>query len=218
MMPFRLIAAALAALALSACGDGFERQALLDAAPQDVRDELQAAERHILVVRHARKISEDCNGLDCALSAQGAAMVERLSERLGPRPVDAALASSACRTVYTARAGGAEVVQHQPAPGLDQACGEDEAVTRSRAVAMLSAQESDARWTLVAEHSNTVCLWVEAFAGSEGTPCADGDLASDDYGDIFWLYRTGGDWHAAVLPGAFDVAAEAETAPEPGED
>lgn len=213
MTPFRLTAAAIAAFALTACGGGFEREALLEAAPEAVRADLAAADRHILVVRHARKISEDCNGLDCTLSAQGAAMVERLSELLGPRLVDTAMASSACRTVYTARAGGTEIVQHQPAPGLDQACGEDEAVTRSRAVAMLAAQEGDARWTLVAEHSNTVCLWVEAFAGTQGTPCADGDLPSGAYGDIFWLYRTGEDWNVTVLPGAFDVAAP----PEQGE-
>lgn len=207
----RYLGAAAAAFVLAACGNGFERQDLLDAAPEELRGEISAASRHILVVRHARKISEDCNGLDCALSERGAAMVARLAELIGPRPVDAAMASSACRTVYTARAGGTGVVQHQPAPGLDAPCEGDAPVTRSRAVAMLSAEESDARWTLVAEHSNTACLWVDAFADTAGTPCEAGTLASDAYGHIFWLYETGEGWQLAVLPGAFDVP-EAEPA------
>lgn len=209
MTPIRLACAVLA-LALSACGPGFDREALFEAAPEAVRADLQAADRHILVVRHARKISEDCNALDCALSERGAAMVDRLAELLGPRPVGEAMASSACRTVYTARAGKTGVVQHQPAPGLDTPCGGGDPVARSRAVAMLAAEESEARWTLVAEHSNTVCLWIAAFASVEGTPCAAGDLGSEAYGDIFWLYRVGGDWQVTVLPGAFDVAG-AET-------
>lgn len=207
----RLGAVAAALTVLTACGGGFERAGLLEAAPESAREEIRTAGRHILVVRHARKISEDCNGLDCALSERGAAMVERLSALIGDRPVDTAMASAACRTVFTARAGGAEVIQHQPAPGVDTPCEGEDAVTRSRAIAMLSAEESDARWTLVAEHSNTACLWVEAFADVEGTPCESGSLPSGAYGDVFWLYETQAGWQLAVLPGAFDIAGDGQT-------
>jgi phosphohistidine phosphatase SixA len=203
----RPLTACLALLAVSACGDRFDRSELLQAAQEDELDALRQADRHILVVRHARKIDEACNGLECELSARGNAMVDRLGVLLGPRPMDAVLASSACRTVLTARAGHADVVQHQPAPGLDQACGSDEPVTRSRAIAMLETEESRARWTLVVEHSNTVCTWIAAFAPDARSACEEGSLPSSAYGDIFWLHRLDGDWHLVTLDDAFDVEA-----------
>ena len=78
-----------------------------------------------------------------------------------------------------------------------------------RMQAVNDARESLNRWTLVAEHSNTVCVWVAAFAGADAAleaGCdADGSVGSQAYGDIYWLYRVDGRWHAVTLPGVFDA-------------
>ncbi|MFW5661482.1 MAG: histidine phosphatase family protein, partial [Oceanicaulis sp.] len=139
---------ALAALALVSAAD-FDRPALLDAAPAERRTQIAAAPRHVLIVRHARKISEDCDALDCALSDEGAAMVARLAGLIGPVPVDAAYASSACRAVYTAAAGGRPPLQHQPASGLTQGCETGIPVARTREDALADTRDGQARWTLV---------------------------------------------------------------------
>jgi hypothetical protein len=190
---------------------GFDRPALLALAPEAQRAGLEAADRHILVVRHARKISPDCNGMACPLSPQGEAMVARLGEILGPGPVDRAYASAACRTRLTAAAGQADIVAHQAVDGYAAGCDPAETVTRQRSEAFAEARDGTARWTLAAEHSNTSCLWLEAFAGAGAAAeagCAEGRLPETAYGDIFWLYRWDGAWQLAVLPGAFEVAGE----------
>jgi hypothetical protein len=64
---------------------------------------------------------------------------------------------------------------------------------------------------LAGEHSNTSCLWLAEFAGAaaaETAGCEEGRLPETAYGDIFWLYQSGGDWQLTVLPGAFSVEAE----------
>ena len=79
---------------------------------------------------------------------------------------------------------------------------------RTRRDALAEVAGSDARWTLIAEHSNTTCGWLAAIAGAgilAGTPCESGRLASSDYGDIFWLHGRDGSWELTVLRGAFDV-------------
>lgn len=195
----------------AAAGSGFDRPALLALAPEDRRAALAAADRHILVVRHARKISSDCNGMDCPLSPLGEAMVVRLGEILGPDPVDRAYASAACRTRLTAAAGQADVVTYQALDGYSQSCQPDEIVESRRASAFTEAREGALRWTLAAEHSNTSCMWIEAFAGPAAAGeagCSEGRLPDTAYGDIYWLYRTGESWELVVLPGAFELAEE----------
>lgn len=200
---------------LAACaGPGsqpdFDRPALLELAPSELVADIRRADRHILVVRHARKIAPDCNALDCPLSPLGEAMVARLADVIGMPEVDQAFSSAACRTLRTAEAGGHAVTVHQAADGLEAGCTADDVVTRSRADAFAAAEASDARWTLVGEHSNTSCLWLAQFAGlaaSETTGCSDGRLAETAYGDIFWLYRLDGAWQLTVLPAAFEVDA-----------
>ncbi len=185
----------------------FDRTGLLALAPDADRAAIRMADRHILVVRHARKISEDCNALDCPLSATGEAMVARLDSVLGEPDFDAVFSTGACRTYETARAAG-EVIQHAAAPSAPEMCGGGVA-ERTRADAFAEVMESDARWTLVAEHSNTSCGWVAAIAGDAalaGTLCESGQLSSSDYGDIFWLHRYGNAWQLTVLDGAFEVA------------
>ncbi len=200
---------------LAACaGPGsppdFDRPALLELAPPELAADIRRADRHILVVRHARKVAPDCNALDCPLSPLGEVMVARLADVIGMPEVDQAFSSAACRTLRTAEAGGHVVTVHQAADGLETGCTADDVVTRSRADAFAAAEASDARWTLVGEHSNTSCLWLAQFAGlaaSETAGCSDGRLAETAYGDIFWLYRLDGAWQLTVLPAAFEVDA-----------
>ncbi len=185
----------------------FDRNGLLALADASVRENLMAADRHVLIVRHARKADEDCNALDCPLGENGLAMVARLDALLGQPDFDAVYSSGACRTFETASAAGT-VLQHAAVARAPQMCGGGIA-ERSRDDAMADAMEGDARWTFVAEHSNTSCGWVEAIAGADamaGTLCESGQLTSADYGDIFWLYRLNGDWHVTELPEAFEVA------------
>lgn len=186
--------------------DGFARSTLLDLARPEVQAGLVSADRHVLIVRHARKVSEDCNALDCPLGEAGEEMVSRLDTLLGSADFDTVLSSSACRTYETARAAG-DVLQHAAAPTATALCGGGEA-ERSRADALNGVLSSDARWTFVAEHSNTTCGWVAAIAGQEslaGTPCESGRLNSADYGDVFWLHQVDGSWRLTVLEDAFDV-------------
>ncbi|MHA6287955.1 histidine phosphatase family protein [Maricaulis sp. CAU 1757] len=205
--------AALAGLAmLAACGASpatdFDRPELLALADPASHGMLERADRHILVVRHARKVAPDCNALDCELSPTGEAMVARLGGQLGAAPFDRALSSSACRTLLTAGAAGVAVQQHQAGRGVTEGCQMDAAVTRTRGEAMAEALDHTARWTLVAEHSNTVCAWIVAAAGESGlaaSGCEDGRLASDAYGDIFWLARHEDEWQLVVLEDAFDI-------------
>lgn len=187
--------------------DGFDRRGLLELADAADQAAILAADRHILLVRHARKVSEDCNALDCPLGEAGEAMVERLDAILGAPDFDAVFSSGACRTYETARVAG-DVVQHAAAESAPEMCGGGIA-ERSRSDALAEVSVSDARWTLIAEHSNTTCGWLAAIAGAEilgGTPCESGRLASSDYGDIFWLHETGGQWQLTVLRRAFDVS------------
>lgn len=206
------MSAALFATACSPDGGGiaYDRPDLLARANDGVQHELRTADRHILVVRHARKVSPDCNALDCQLSEQGEAMVAQLSTVLGDTPVGAAYASAACRTSLTAAAGGLDVVPHQALDGYDTGCAAGETVTRQRSDAFAEALDSEVRWTLVGEHSNTVCMWMAEFAGPDAAGeagCVEGRVPSDAYGHVYWLYRMEGVWRLTVLEGAFEVAA-----------
>jgi len=185
----------------------FDRVGLLEAAGDEARTDIMAADRHILIVRHARKAEESCNALDCPLGENGLAMVARLDVLLGEPDFDAIYSSGACRTYETALPAGA-VIQHAAAARAPAMCGGGIA-ERMRDDAIAEAVASDARWTFVAEHSNTSCSWVAAVAGEDalaGTLCDSGQLTSADYGDIFWLYRVGEVWTLEVLEGAFEVA------------
>lgn len=214
-MAIRAILTVSAIALVSACSPGgsglaFDRPGLLNLADDGVQHELLTADRHILVVRHARKVSPDCNALDCQLSPQGEAMVANLSVLLGDTPVDRAYASAACRTVLTADAGGADVVPHQALDGYETGCEAGETISRQRGDAFLDAVESEARWSIVGEHSNTVCLWMAEFAGPEAAEtagCSEGRVASDAYGHVYWLYRLGDSWGLTVLESAFEADA-----------
>lgn len=189
-----------------------ERPGLLDLAPAEVQAGLRAADRHILVVRHARKIAPDCNGMTCPLSPQGEAMVARLAGLIGTPAVDRAYSSAACRTYLTAVAGGADVVMHQAVDGYEAGCEPDAVITRMRADAFADVRAGGPGWTLVAEHSNTSCLWIAAFAGDGAAAeagCSEGRLPETAYGDIYWLHSVddGQNWSLTVLPGAFDQPA-----------
>lgn len=206
-----ILLAPLAPYAYGQAAQAFDRPVLLAAAPETARSALEQADRHILVVRHARKADESCNAIDCPLGEPGEAMVAELAALIGEPPVDAALASAACRTVATAEAGGVWVTMHRAADTYALACGGG-TVDQTRTAAMTEARESLARWTLVGEHSNTACLWVAAFAGDQAADsagCVDGALEHDAYGDVFWLHRVAGDWQVALLPRVFDVDAVA---------
>jgi len=189
------------------------RPGLFDLAPVEAQDGLRAADRHILVVRHAHKIAPDCNGMACPLSPQGEAMVLQLSGLIGTPVVDRAYSSAACRTYLTAAAGGTDVVVHQAVDGYEAGCEPDAVIARTRADAFAETRAASAGWTLVAEHSNTSCLWIAEFAGDAAATragCSEGRLPETAYGDIYWLYSTdddGQDWSLTVLPGAFDVPA-----------
>lgn len=185
----------------------FDRPGLLALADTALTPDLLSADRHVLIVRHARKISEDCNALDCPLGPAGELMVARLDTLLGEPDFDAVLSSSACRTYETVSVAGA-VVQHAAAERAREMCGGGVA-ERSRDDAIQDVMSGDARWTIVAEHSNTTCGWVSTIAGEAalaGTRCEGGRLSSSDYGDVFWLYQQGDDWQLTVLEGAFDVS------------
>lgn len=201
-----------ATLGLGACGElsgNANHAVLFGLAPEAVREELRAADRHVLVVRHALKVSPDCNGMECPLSPEGDMMVERLAALIGDTPVDRAFSSAACRTRLTAAAGGIDVVAHQAMDGYAVGCLEGEIVDRLRADAYADVDAAATGWTLVGEHSNTSCLWMSAYAGPEAAQAAgcdgEGRLSEDAYGDIFWLYGTGEDWSLVVLPGAFSI-------------
>ena len=202
----------LVGASLAACSpptDTGPHPALMALAPDAVRADIAAADRHVLVVRHALKIAPDCNGMDCPLSDAGEAMVERLAELIGETPVDRAYASAACRTRLTAAAGGVPVVAHQAVDGYAVGCTDGETVTRLRADAYAEVDAAETGWTLVGEHSNTSCLWMSAYAGPEAAQAAgcdgEGRLPDDAYGDIYWLYGSGDQWSLTVLPGAFSV-------------
>ncbi|WP_417487114.1 histidine phosphatase family protein [Maricaulis sp.] len=202
----------MATLGLGACGDlsgSANHAALFGLAPEAIREELRAADRHVLVVRHALKVSPDCNGMECPLSPEGDIMVERLAALIGDTPVDRAFSSAACRTRLTAAAGGVEVVAHQAVDGYAVGCLEGETVDRLRADAYADVDAATSGWTLVGEHSNTSCLWMSAYAGPEAAQAAgcddEGRLPEDAYGDIFWLYGSGEDWSLVVLPDAFSI-------------
>ncbi len=187
--------------------EAFDRPALLRAASVKARAGISGADRHILIVRHARKADENCNALDCPLGENGVAMVARLDALLGEPDFDAVFSSSACRTYQTALPAG-DVLQHAAAPDAAEMCGGGIA-ERSRTATLEEAASSDARWTFVAEHSNTSCGWIEGIAGAgalAGTLCESGRLSPEDYGDIFWLYRTDGNWYLEVLEAAFEIA------------
>jgi hypothetical protein len=201
------IALGFVVMAAAMAQSNFDRAGLLSVADASVRENLITADRHILVVRHARKADEACNALDCPLGENGQAMVARLDTLIGQPDFDAVYSSGACRTFETASAAGT-VLQHAAAARAPQMCGGGIA-ERSRDDAIAEAVGGDGRWTFVAEHSNTSCGWVEAIAGADvlvGTLCESGQLTSADYGDIFWLYRLDGEWRVTELQEAFEVA------------
>ena len=207
-----LLTATAAALIVAACSPpvaGFDHPALLDLVPEAERATVVAADRHVLVVRHAIKVAPDCNAMSCQLSPEGEAMVARLASLIGDVPVDRAFASAACRTRLTAAAGGVAVVAHQAADGYAVGCTEGETVEHQRGDAYREVDAAATGWTLVGEHSNTSCLWMSAYAGPEAARSAgcdeEGRLPEDAYGDIFWLHASGEDWSLTVLPGAFSV-------------
>ncbi len=184
----------------------FDRPGLLAHVPTANQQDVRGADRHILVVRHARKVSPDCNALNCPLSPQGEAMVARLHQIIGEPSVDLAFASAACRTMLTAAAGGGAVTAHQAANGYITGCIGSEKITRQRKDALADARVTDARWTIVGEHSNTVCTWLLSFTDKATTKeagCTDGRLPGTAYGDVFWLYRTQGQWKLVVLHEVF---------------
>ncbi len=186
----------------------FDRPALLALAAPNIHADLQNAERHILVVRHARKISEDCNALPCPLSPLGEQMVARLREIIGEPAVDMALSSAACRTKFTAAAGGRKVEVHQAGDGMAQGCVDGAVISRTRAQAISIARNTDARWSIVGEHSNTVCTWLMEFttkSEAENAGCVDNRLPSKAYGHVYWLYQLQGEWRLAVLSEAFEI-------------
>jgi len=203
-----LIIAALGLAACSGVATDFERPELLALVPEDMRADIIAADRHVLVVRHAIKVSPDCNDMDCPLSPRGDAMVERLADLIGA-PVERAFSSAACRTSLTAAAGGIDVIPHQAIDGYAVGCLEGETVSRLRSDAFAEVEAAASGWTLVGEHSNTSCLWISAHAGEAAAGragCdADGRLSEDAYGDIFWLHGSADGWSLTVLPGAFLV-------------
>jgi hypothetical protein len=103
------------------------------------------------------------------------------------------------------------VQSHRAADGLSKGCDEGERIDRLRSEAFADARNSDKRWTLVAEHSNTVCQWLAEFvpedaAARENAGCHDGRLASSAYGSIYWLYRADGTWKLITLGNAFEIA------------
>ncbi|OLF75392.1 hypothetical protein AWH62_06110 [Maricaulis sp. W15] len=207
-----ILTLASAALCLAACSQptpSFAHPDLLALAPEAVRADLIAADRHVLVVRHAMKIAPDCNGMECPLSPDGEAMVDRLAGLIGATPMDRAYASAACRTRLTAAAGGIPVVAHQAVDGYAVDCAEGETVSRQRSDAYADVDAAMTGWTLVGEHSNTSCLWMAAYAGAEAAQAAgcdgEGRLPEDAYGDVFWLYGRGDEWSLTVLPGAFSL-------------
>jgi hypothetical protein len=200
----------VAACSPEAPDEAFDRASLLQLVASEQQADVRGANRHILVVRHARKVAPDCNALNCPLSPRGEAMVARLSEVLGAHPVDSAYSSAACRTLLTAQAGQTPVVVHQAADGYETGCADGETVSRQRSEAFSQARDGDSRWTLVAEHSNTSCSWIIQFAGdaaANSAGCTDGVLPHDAYGQIYWLYQSGDTWHVTVLADAFEVAA-----------
>ncbi len=207
----KFFAAAAAALLAAACASGALDDTRLApaglyalAAPDDLAA-LAGARRHVLVVRHAKK-TPGCNAADCPLTAEGRAEAQRLATLLDGVDV-AARASAACRTSATAQTGaGAAPVVHQMADGRADGCAALglEPGSRTRVQAIAAVTSSPARWTLVAEHSDTLCLWVAAFAGDAGGKCAGGALATEDYGDIFWLHQdSAGAWSLTTLEDAF---------------
>ncbi len=184
----------------------FDRPGLIELLAQAEQQGVRDADRHILVVRHARKISPDCNALNCQLSPEGEAMVARLHQIIGDTPVDMALASAACRTMLTAAAGARDVIAHQAADGYSKGCAEDVNISRSRQNALVQTREADARWTIIGEHSNTVCTWILFFtdeASANRAGCTNGRLPGEAYGDVFWLYRAEGQWKLVVLNKVF---------------
>lgn len=203
--------AALFCLAAPVAAQQFDRPGLLERAPPQARAEIAAALQHVLIVRHARKADEDCNAIPCPLSERGEAMAARLAAIIGDPALPLAFATATCRAMATAAPAADHVFPHQASDGVEAACPPHEAVTRTRAAAMAHARNAPMRWLLVAEHSNTVCLWAADFAGEAAAQAAGcdetGRLQSSDYGDIFWLYRTGqGQWRLVRLRGVFDVA------------
>ena len=202
----------LAACAHQSDQQTFDRPALLDQLADAQRLGVVRADRHILVVRHARKSSPECNAMDCQLSPRGEAMVSRLHGLVGPAPFDAAYASAACRTRDTARAGGIKVQSHRAADRLSRGCEAGESIDRLRSDAYADARSNEKRWTIVAEHSNTVCQWLAEFVpddtAREAAGCQGGRLPSSAYGVVYWLYRTDGQWHLTHLDNAFDVAPQ----------
>ena len=118
-----LLLAPLAPFAYAQSQAAFDRPALLAEADDVLRADLERADRHILIVRHAYKVSPDCNAIDCALSETGEAQVAALAALIGEPPVDAAYSSAACRAAETAEAGGLWVTMHRAADTYALACG-----------------------------------------------------------------------------------------------
>ncbi len=205
---YALIAFFLVGCAHMATAPAFDRPDLFALVPAAEQAGVRGADRHILVVRHARKIAPECNALNCPLSETGVQMVAKLHTLIGNTPVDVAYASAACRTRDTARAGGITVQLHRAADRMARGCEDGQNIDRRRHDAFADARNGHARWSIVGEHSNTVCQWLENFVGEDaaGAGCVKGRLPSNAYGAIYWLYRAGGTWKLLTLDGVFDVA------------
>lgn len=175
-------------------------------APAESLAAIDAAQRHVLVVRHARR-DPACHGLACPLTDEGETEVVRLAEMLADIEFDAVLASAACRTALTAQgASGVTPVVYRAGDDYAEGC---EAAglspgdfTRSEAITQVAA--SDATWTLIGDHSNRVCGWMEGLGAGAPAPCTESNVPETDYGDIFWGFQSpDGDWSHVVLVNAF---------------
>lgn len=199
---------------LAACasdGDGAPPNDAVDPAlralaPAERLEAIDAAQRHVLVVRHARR-DPACHDLSCPLTDEGEAEVERLAELLAGVEFDAVLASAACRTALTAQ-GASGMAPEVYRAGDDYAEGCEVAglspgeFTRSEAIAQVAT--SDATWTLIGDHSNRVCGWMEGLGAGSPAPCSNSNVPETDYGDIFWGFQSpDGEWSHVVLIDAF---------------
>lgn len=179
--------------------------ALLALAPPADQGALAAADQHVLVARHARK-TEGCNALDCTLTDEGRAEVDRLAALLDGAAIDAAYASAACRTAATAMAAGVPVTVYRAVDQLDGGCDALELTPGdfTRALAIGRVNAGAAGWTLVADHSNFICGWAQSLAGITPSICSLAGVDESRYGDLIWLSRTrGGPWRVTVIEHAF---------------
>jgi phosphohistidine phosphatase SixA len=143
-------------------------------------DAARAQDGGFVVVRHAEKVADGT--ADPALTPEGQARASALAESLSGTRIAALLATQYRRTVLTlqplAARHGLEIEI------VEAASGEIEA--HVRAVAEAARARAGAGLVVIAGHSNTVPLIVEALSGRAAEP-----IPEDEY-DRFYL----------ILPGA----------------